>query len=60
MKLSNILVLFSLIVIVKGAWWAAAAQPVLLGFGAVLTALNQNGLDVESLELKQLLPFLNK
>ena len=24
----------------KATWWAAAAQPVLLGLGAVLTALN--------------------
>ena len=24
----------------KGAWWAAAVQPVLLGFGAILTTFN--------------------
>ena len=25
---------------VKGAWWATAAQPVILGLGAVLASLN--------------------
>ena len=24
----------------KAAWWAAAVQPVLLGFGAILTTFN--------------------
>ena len=60
MKLSSIFVLITIIATVKGAWWAAAVQPVILGFGAILTALNQDGLDVESIELKNLLPFVTK
>ena len=60
MKLSSIFIIFSLIVIVKSAWWAAAVQPVILGFGAVLTALNQDVLDVDPIELKSLLPFISK
>ena len=60
MKLSSIFVLLTLIVIVKSAWWAAAVQPVILGFGTVLTALNQDVLNVELSELKSWLPFINK
>ena len=40
MKVAIILALIQLSVIVKATWWAAAAQPVILGFGAILTALN--------------------
>ena len=53
MKLSSIFILFTLIVIVKGAWWAAAVQPVILGLGAILTTFNQDVIDLE-------LPFINK
>ena len=47
MKFIIILAIFSLIVMVKGAWWAAAAQPVILGLGAVLGALNLDISDVK-------------
>ena len=62
MKLSSIFALFTLSVIVKGAWWSAAVQPVILGFGAILTALNQDALDVDvqPIEWKNLLPFISK
>ena len=40
MKISEILILSSLTVIVKGAWWAAAAQPVLLGLGAAFATID--------------------
>ena len=40
MKLITIVALLKLSVLVKSAWWAAAAQPVILGLGAVFTALN--------------------
>ena len=40
MKLSDIFALFTLSVMVKGAWWAAAVQPVILSLGAVLTAID--------------------
>ena len=32
----------------------------MLGFGALLTALNQDALDIESIEWRSLLPFVNK
>ena len=47
MKLINIFALYFLILKVKGAWWAAAAQPVILTLGAVLGALNLDILDVQ-------------
>ena len=40
MKITYIIVLFSLTVIVKGAWWAAAVQPVILGLGAAFAAID--------------------
>ena len=39
MKISVIITLFSLIVIVRG-WWAAAAQPVILGLGAAFAVVD--------------------
>ena len=60
MKLSSLIILLSLLEIVKSAWWASAMQPVLLGFGAVFTALNQEILDVEPIELNKGLPFISK
>ena len=47
MKRINILALFALSQMVNGAWWAAAAQPVILTLGAVLGTLNFDVLDVE-------------
>ena len=46
MKLISIFVLITQALTVRGAWWAAAAQPVILGFGALLTAFNQDILDI--------------
>ena len=34
------MILSSLAVIVKGAWWAAAVQPVLLGLGAAFATID--------------------
>ena len=42
-----IFAIFTLIVTVQGAWWAAAAQPVILGLGAVLGTLNLDISDVK-------------
>ena len=47
MKVASIFVSFSLIVIVKGAFWAAAVQPVILSLGALLGALDLDVLDAE-------------
>ena len=60
MKLTLIFAILSLCVIVKGTWWAAAVQPVILSLGAVLTTINQDVLDVASIQLKTWLPFINK
>ena len=60
MKLRGILVLFAMIVMVKGTWWTAAVQPVILSLGAVLSAIDLDALDVHSIEFKKWLPFINK
>ena len=46
MKIIDILVLFSLSIIVKGTWWAAAVQPVILSIGAVFAAIDLDILDI--------------
>ena len=40
---------------VKGAWWAAAVQPVILSLGAILGAV-----DLDVLDINLSLPFINK
>ena len=60
MKLRSILALFTLIVMVKGAWLAAAVQPVILSLGAVLSAVDLDALDVQFTGLKSWLPFISK
>ena len=47
MKLKVIFALYTLSVIVKGMWWTAAVQPVILSLGAVFTAINLDVLDIE-------------
>ena len=56
MKLRDILTLFTLSVIVKGAWWAAAVQPVILGLGAMYTAIDLDVIDVQPI----LQPFVSQ
>ena len=46
MKLRDILALFTLIVMVRGAWLAAAVQPVIMSLGAVMSAVDLDVLDV--------------
>ena len=60
MKVSSIFVSFSLIVIVKGAWFAAALQPVILSLGAVLGAIDLDVLDAEPISLSEMMPFISK
>ena len=60
MKLRDIVVIFILSMTVNGAWWAAAVQPVILSLGAVLSAIDLDMLDVQTIELKSWLPFINK
>ena len=45
---------------VKGTWWAAAVQPVILSLGAVLAAINQDVFDINSIEWKNLQIFKNE
>ena len=54
MKLQFIFALFTLIFTVKGAWWTAAVQPVILSIGAVLSAIDLDILDVQPLEWTKL------
>ena len=52
MKLTIILALLLLSVIVKGAFWAAAIQPVILSLGAILGALDLDVLDLQPIAQK--------
>ena len=56
MKLREILALYILSVIVNGAWWAAAVQPVILSLGAVWAALDHEVLDIQAIG-KNILPY---
>ena len=60
MNLNSFLALVTLCVVVKGAWLAAAVQPVILGLGAVFTALNLDVLDGVVIELMNRLPLEKK
>ena len=46
MKASCVFAVLTLSVVVNGAWWTAAIQPIVLSFGAALAAFN---LDVQPL-----------
>ena len=48
MKLSAIFALFTLNLVVKATWWAAAAQPVILSLGAVLAAFDLDVLNFDA------------
>ena len=61
MKLSSLIALFTLIMMVKGVWWAAGVQPVILSLGAILGAIELDVLNnVELVEFRNFLPFINK
>ena len=60
MKLRDILALFTLIIMVRGAWFAATVQPIILSLGAVLSAVDLDVLDVQLNGIKSWLPFINK
>ena len=60
MKLSSIIALFTLVVLVKGAWWANLAQPVILGLGAAFAALDLDLVHLQPIldvDLRKLLIF---
>ena len=61
MKFVSIVAFLTLIKMVKGVWWAAAVQPLILSLGAVLGALDLDVLDnVQPFDLRNFLPFINK
>ena len=60
MKLSFIFVCYSLSVLVEGTLWAAAVQPFILTFGAILGAVDLDLLDAEPIQYRNILPFINK
>ena len=47
MKLKVIFALCALSVMVKGTWWAAAVQPVILSLGAILGALDLDVVNIQ-------------
>ena len=57
MKLRGKLALVTLIEIGKGTLLAAIVQPFILGFGAILAAVDLDVLDVQPIEWKNWLPF---
>ena len=54
MKSKILLMLFTLNVIVHGAWWAVTVQPVVLSFGTMMAAVD---LDMDELNVNLLHPF---
>ena len=51
---------YTLSVIVEGAWWAAAMQPIILSFGAAFTAMNLDVQPFLDVDWKRLLIFKNE
>ena len=51
MNFQFILILFTLSLMVKGAWWAAAVQPVVLSFGTMMAVVDLDVLDVHFLNI---------
>ena len=44
----------------QGTWWVAAVKPVILSIGAVLSAFDQDLLDLQPIGWKNYLPFIYK
>ena len=42
MKTTLVIALIYLTVMVNGAWWATAAQPIIIGMGAIIAALDMD------------------
>ena len=60
MKINCIIfTVFTLTAIAKGAWWVAAAQPIILSFGAAFAALNLDVQPLLDIDLKKLMIFKN-
>ena len=48
---------FTISMVVNGAWWIAAFQPIVLSFGAAFAALNLDVLPQIDVDFKSLLVF---
>ena len=59
MQLNTLFALFTSVMMVKGAWFAAVAQPVILGLGAVLGALNMDVFDAQPIRWDIFVPLFN-
>ena len=59
MKVFSILVLLTLIVMAKGAWWTAVAHPVILSLGAILGTIDLDVLNVEPIGGYSWMSFAN-
>ena len=57
MKLRSLYTLFTLIVMVKGAWWAAVTQPFILSLGSLMAGVDQEVLDVHTFNWGKWLPW---
>ena len=55
MKLSCILTILALSNIVRGAWWAAAMQPIAVTLGAAFAAFNGDVQPLLDLDLKKMI-----
>ena len=55
-----IFAVFALSTVVKGAWWVAAAQPIILSFGALFTAMNLDVQPLLDIDWKKLSIFKNE
>ena len=59
MKLTGTIAFFSLGVMVKSTWWAAALQPVILSLVSVFAVTDQDVLDIHLIDWGKWLPFIN-
>ena len=59
MKVFSIFALLTLIVMVRGAWWTAAVQPVILSLGAILGTIDLDVLNIEPIEGYSWMSFAN-
>ena len=55
-----IFAVFALSAVVKGAWWVAAAQPIILSFGAAFAAMNLDLQPLLDIDWKTLSIFKNE
>ena len=60
MKTKFVIILFTLSVVAKCNLMAAVARPVILSFGTIFAAMNQNAIDIQPIDWRNLMPFTSK